>query len=83
MDFGNCDEFGRVDVILDGKTIATASGENLSEIVMFDFKDGSKLIIQENGDYGGIIRINRFNVTKCCSNRWDSDWDCIDWDLID
>ena len=68
MDFGNCyEQIGNtidynVDVFLNKEKIDAASGFDLSRKITFDFGDGDKLKLEEDG---AIILFNSFIIRDC------------------
>ena len=68
LDFGNCyEQIGNtidynVDVFLNKEKIDAASGFDLSRKITFDFGDGDKLKLEEDG---AIILFNSFIIRDC------------------
>ena len=63
LDFGNCHSSGKVTAYIDGKEIGSASAQDGSKIVQFEFGYGSKLDIIE--DPTAIIQFNSLKTIEC------------------
>ena len=63
LDFGNC-WFYNVQALLNGNEIGTATNEELSKKIEFDFNDGDILEIAEFAD--AVIVFNSFTIVSCC-----------------
>ena len=56
------------DVIIGNETYATASCNELSKKIEFDFQDGDTLELIGGGPPVSFIRFNRFEVISCCNS---------------
>ena len=63
MDFGNCWDRGTVKVYLNGNEIGAANPNTPSKVITFDYTDGSKLKMQDEGA-NSVMQFNRFDVLK-------------------
>ena len=63
LDFGNCYESGKVTAYIDGNEIGSASPNQGSKKIQFQFSHGSKLEIIE--DPTAIIQFNSLNIIAC------------------
>jgi len=68
LNFGNCWSSGVVEVYLDGSKIASA-GPGESEVISFNYTDGSKLEIREVNN--AIIQINTFLDLEALKDQED------------
>ena len=69
LDFGNCHRLfeSLVQAFLNGKEIGTATTNELSKKIEFDFYDGDTLKLVESNN--GHIRFNNFTVVSCCQKN--------------
>ena len=63
LEFGNCWSAGTVKVYLNGEEIGSANPNTLNKKIVFDYTDGSKLEIKDEGQ-NSIIQFNHFDVIK-------------------
>ena len=62
--FGNCWTSGIVQVYLNGRVIGYANHDSPTNVIEFDYYDGSKLEIRDA--YGNaVIQFHKFEVVKC------------------
>ena len=66
LDFGNCNHWGQVKAYIDGNEIGSASAQDGSKKVEFEFGQGSKLEIIE--DPKAIIQFNSLEIIECIGN---------------
>ena len=63
LEFGNCNKNGNVKAYLNGAELLCASKLKIKNQVEFEFKDGYKLEITEDGE--GMIRFNSLTFFEC------------------
>ena len=67
LDFGNCWDTGEVNVYLNHNQVASAQKNTPSKIVSFNFHDGDKLKLRDDGG-NSVIAINEITF-RCSSGR--------------